>query len=82
MTRGGGRPDTVVAANGAEFGVQAFGDDGRLVWRDRTPSSDPAVPTLADHAGADPFFPLGNGEALAGDIPAARLLVLDDLGTT
>ena len=33
------------------------------------------------HGRADPFFPVGNGEALADAIPAARLLVLDDMGT-
>jgi pimeloyl-ACP methyl ester carboxylesterase len=33
------------------------------------------------HGRADPFFPVGNGEALAATIPAARLLVLDDMGT-
>ena len=32
-------------------------------------------------AARTPFFPVGNGEALAGTIPAARLLVLDDMGT-
>jgi hypothetical protein len=37
----------------------------------------------ADRVGglADLFFPVGNGEALAAAIPAARLLVLDDMGT-
>ena len=34
------------------------------------------------HGRADPFFPVGNGEALRHSaIPAARLLVLDDMGT-
>jgi hypothetical protein len=33
------------------------------------------------HGRADPFFPVGNGEALVATIPAARLLVLDDMGT-
>ena len=33
------------------------------------------------HGRADPFFPVGNGEALAAQIPGARLLVLDDMGT-
>jgi pimeloyl-ACP methyl ester carboxylesterase len=39
------------------------------------------LPTLVVHGRADPFFPVGNGEALADAIPAARLLVLDDMGT-
>ncbi|WP_280256471.1 alpha/beta fold hydrolase [Nocardia wallacei] len=48
-------------------------------WRDRLGSLD--LPTLVVHGRADPFFPVGNGEALAAEIPRARLLVLDDMGT-
>ncbi|MCU1646949.1 MAG: alpha/beta hydrolase family protein [Nocardia sp.] len=48
-------------------------------WRERLGELD--VPTLVVHGRADPFFPVGNGEALAVEIPAARLLVLDDMGT-
>jgi pimeloyl-ACP methyl ester carboxylesterase len=48
-------------------------------WRERL--GEMAVPTLVVHGRADPFFPVGNGEALAADIPGARLLVLDDMGT-
>jgi pimeloyl-ACP methyl ester carboxylesterase len=48
-------------------------------WRDRLGGLD--VPTLVVHGRADPFFPVGNGEALAAEIPRARLLVLDDMGT-
>ncbi|MFF5033687.1 alpha/beta fold hydrolase [Nocardia salmonicida] len=48
-------------------------------WRERLGELD--VPTLVVHGRADPFFPVGNGEALATEIPAARLLVLDDMGT-
>lgn len=48
-------------------------------WRERLGELD--LPTLVVHGRADPFFPLGNGEALAAEIPAARLLVLDDMGT-
>jgi pimeloyl-ACP methyl ester carboxylesterase len=44
-------------------------------WRDRLPGL--TVPTLVAHGRRDPFFPLGNGEALAREIPGARLLVLD-----
>lgn len=39
------------------------------------------MPTLVVHGRADPFFPVGNGEVLAVEIPGARLLVLDDMGT-
>jgi pimeloyl-ACP methyl ester carboxylesterase len=48
-------------------------------WRERLGELD--VPTLVVHGRADPFFPVGNGEVLAAEIPAARLLVLDDMGT-
>ncbi|MFF7940105.1 alpha/beta fold hydrolase [Nocardia gamkensis] len=48
-------------------------------WRDRLGELD--VPALVVHGRADPFFPVGNGEVLAAEIPGARLLVLDDMGT-
>ncbi|MBF6415063.1 alpha/beta fold hydrolase [Nocardia cyriacigeorgica] len=48
-------------------------------WRERLGELD--VPTLVVHGRADPFFPVGNGEILAAEIPGARLLVLDDMGT-
>ncbi|MGO4616263.1 alpha/beta fold hydrolase [Nocardia sp. 2YAB30] len=48
-------------------------------WRERLGKLD--VPTLVVHGRADPFFPVGNGEVLAAEIPGARLLVLDDVGT-
>ncbi len=48
-------------------------------WRERL--SELGLPTLVVHGAADPFFPVGNGRALAADIPGARLLVLDDMGT-
>ena len=32
------------------------------------------------HGTADPMFPLAHGEALASEIPGARLLVLDRAG--
>ncbi|MCL9792920.1 alpha/beta fold hydrolase [Frankia sp. AgKG'84/4] len=38
------------------------------------------VPTLVVHGRRDDVFPLAHGEALAGAIAAARLMVLDDLG--
>ncbi|MFD4439609.1 alpha/beta fold hydrolase [Nocardia sp. NPDC058519] len=49
-------------------------------WRERLGELD--VPTLVVHGRADPFFPVGNGEVLAAEIPAARLLVLEDMGTS
>jgi pimeloyl-ACP methyl ester carboxylesterase len=48
-------------------------------WRERL--SELAIPALVVHGGHDPFFPLGNGEALAREIPGARLLVLEDAAT-
>jgi pimeloyl-ACP methyl ester carboxylesterase len=40
-----------------------------------------AVPALVVHGRRDPFFPAGNGEALAREIPGARLLVLERAST-
>ncbi|MGI9207180.1 MAG: alpha/beta fold hydrolase [Rhodococcus sp. (in: high G+C Gram-positive bacteria)] len=48
-------------------------------WRERL--SRIHVPTLVVHGRRDPFFPLGNGEAIAREIPGAQLLVLDDAAT-
>jgi len=48
-------------------------------WRERL--SELATPTLVVHGRRDPFFPLGNGEALAREIPGARLLVLERAAT-
>ena len=38
------------------------------------------VPTLVIHGTADPMFPLEHGQALADEIPGARLLPLQDAG--
>jgi pimeloyl-ACP methyl ester carboxylesterase len=46
----------------------------------RGPLSSIAVPTLVIHGTADPMFPLAHGEALAREIPGARLLALDGAG--
>ena len=48
-------------------------------WRERLPEL--AIPTLVVHGRRDPFFPVGNGEALAREIPGARLLVLEKAST-
>lgn len=50
--------------------------DCRPRWRERL--ADLALPALVVHGRRDPFFPVGNGEALAREIPGARLLVLED----
>jgi pimeloyl-ACP methyl ester carboxylesterase len=39
-----------------------------------------AAPSLIIHGTADPMFPIGHGEALAQEIPGARLLPLDGAG--
>ena len=48
-------------------------------WREHL--SEIAVPTLVVHGRRDPFFPVGNSEALAREIPDARLLVLEQAST-
>ncbi|WP_103541880.1 alpha/beta fold hydrolase, partial [Streptomyces sp. SM1] len=48
-------------------------------WRERLPEIK--VPTLVVHGRRDRFFPVGNGEAIAREIPGARLLVLEEAAT-
>ncbi len=48
-------------------------------WRERL--AEIGVPTLVVHGRRDPFFPVGNGEAIAREIPKARLLVLEEAAT-
>jgi pimeloyl-ACP methyl ester carboxylesterase len=43
-------------------------------WRERL--GEVGAPTTVGHGTADPAFPIGNGEALAGDIPGARFVAL------
>ncbi|MFL6120483.1 alpha/beta fold hydrolase [Actinophytocola sp.] len=47
-------------------------------WRHRLPEI--TVPTLILHGDEDPLFPLPHGEALAREIPGARLVVLPHTG--
>ncbi|WP_342591302.1 alpha/beta hydrolase [Arthrobacter stackebrandtii] len=53
--------------------------DCKPSWRRYLPEI--AVPALVVHGRHDPFFPVGNGEALAREIPGARLLVLEHAST-
>ena len=53
--------------------------DGKPRWRERL--REIAVPTLVIHGRRDPFFPVGNGEAITREIPGARLLVLEEAAT-
>ena len=46
----------------------------------QAPLSSIAVPTLVIHGTADPMFPIEHGQALAAEIPGARLLTLDASG--
>ncbi|MET9579567.1 alpha/beta fold hydrolase [Streptomyces sp. DT199] len=48
-------------------------------WRERLPEI--AVPTLVVHGRHNRFFPVGNGEGIAREIPGARLLVLEKAAT-
>jgi len=48
-------------------------------WRERLPEIE--VPTLVVHGRSDPFFPVGNGEAIAREIPGARLVLLEEAAT-
>jgi len=47
-------------------------------WRERL--GEITAPTLVLHGEDDPFFPIGNGEALAAEIPHARLVRLGRVG--
>ena len=54
----------------------AIPDDGRSP----EPLSSITAPTLVIHGAADPMFPVEHGEALADEIPDARLLRLEGAG--
>ena len=47
-------------------------------WRERLPEI--TAPTLVVHGEEDLFFPLGNGRALAAEIPGAELITLPGTG--
>ena len=53
--------------------------DCRPRWRERL--AELAMPALVVHGRRDPFFPVGNGEALAREISGARLLILERAST-
>jgi pimeloyl-ACP methyl ester carboxylesterase len=55
----------------------ALAEEGELA---RGRLDEVAVPTLVMHGTADPLFPFGHGEALAGEIPGAELLPLEGVG--
>ncbi|MCC3762689.1 alpha/beta fold hydrolase [Glycomyces sp. TRM65418] len=47
-------------------------------WRDRL--GEIQAPTLVLHGTEDPMFPFGHGEALASEIPGARLIAMERTG--
>jgi pimeloyl-ACP methyl ester carboxylesterase len=59
-----------------EGGADVF--DANVHWRERLGSL--RVPTTVLHGTADPLFPIGNGEALAREIPGARFVRLPGVG--
>jgi pimeloyl-ACP methyl ester carboxylesterase len=61
-------------ASSGNHGLVAEGDVSSA------PLSSIAVPTLVIHGTADPMFPLEHGQALADEIPGARLLTLQGAG--
>jgi pimeloyl-ACP methyl ester carboxylesterase len=73
-------PDTAAAVQAAnQLGMVFSRLDCTPRWRERLPEI--TVPTLVVHGRLDPFFPVGNGEAIAREIPGARLLVLEEGAT-
>jgi pimeloyl-ACP methyl ester carboxylesterase len=73
-------PGTLPAVQMANQLGMVFGRlDCKPRWRERL--SELAMPALVVHGRRDPFFPVGNGEALAREIPGARLLVLERVST-
>jgi pimeloyl-ACP methyl ester carboxylesterase len=86
---GGRRPfDAVAARELARREVERARDVAALQNHDaipdgrvpRGPLSAIGAPTLVIHGTEDPMFPLGHGQALADEIPGARLLPLEGAG--
>jgi pimeloyl-ACP methyl ester carboxylesterase len=73
-------PGTLPAVQMASQLGMVFGRlDCKPRWRERL--AELVMPALVVHGRRDPFFPVGNGEALAREIPGARLLVLERAST-
>jgi pimeloyl-ACP methyl ester carboxylesterase len=74
-------PDTAPPVQMAnQMGMVFSKLDCKPRWRERLPEI--AVPTLVVHGRRDPFLPIGNGEAIAREIPGGRLLVLAEAATS
>jgi pimeloyl-ACP methyl ester carboxylesterase len=69
---------TAKAQRASQLGSMFAAIDGRPRWRERLGGI--TAPTLVVHGDEDPFFPLGNGAALAAEIPGATLLTLPGIG--
>lgn len=69
---------TGAAQRASHLGTTFAAIDCRPRWRERL--GDITAPTLVIHGEEDPFFPLGNGVALAAEILGATLLTLPGIG--
>jgi len=72
-------PNTPPAHLANQLGISFSQLDCTPRWRERLGSIK--HPTLVIHGAQDPFFPVGNGQALAREIPGAKLLVLEQAST-
>ena len=69
---------TPKAQRASHFGTMFATIDCQPRWRERL--GEITAPTLVIHGDEDPFFPHGNGVALATEIPGATLLTLSGIG--
>jgi pimeloyl-ACP methyl ester carboxylesterase len=69
--------DVARARNIASSENHGLISEGEILHR---PLASIGVRTLVIHGTADPMFPLEHGQALAGEIPGARLLTLEGAG--
>lgn len=76
-TSGPGTAAAVQMAN--QMGMVFSKLDCKPRWRERLAEID--IPTLVVDGRRDPFFPVGDGEAIAREIPGARLMVLEEAAT-
>ncbi|HEX3328765.1 MAG TPA: alpha/beta hydrolase [Gaiellales bacterium] len=58
-----------------QLGIVFANLDCKPRWRERLPEL--TIPALVVHGRRHPFFPVGNADTLAREIPGARLLVLE-----
>src|SRR5262249_48937149 len=78
--RGDRTPGTAPPVQMADQMAMVFAKlDCKPRWRERLAEIE--VPMLVVHGRRDPFFPVGNGEAIAREIGGARLLVLEEAAT-